>query len=101
MHGKRRVDTRQSSDEVVLEGGNGAFRGVVAMEMRGDQLEFYFVFVEVNLKRLRAFIIQDLDVWLETTIGKIIMHFCRDSYHFLLRPILHCLGEDCIYVLDK
>ena len=52
-----RVNAAEAGDEVILEGANGAFRGIAAMDPRGGQLEVDVGIMEEALQNSGGFIV--------------------------------------------
>ena len=59
-NGKLWVRATQYCYEVILEGADGSFCGVTAVDMGGDELVLYFFVVEVMYQYLVALVVQFL-----------------------------------------
>jgi hypothetical protein len=54
------VDTAKASNEVILEGADGAFGGIAAVDAGRGELEVNFLFAEELLQCFRAFKVETL-----------------------------------------
>ena len=59
------VNTTQASDEVILEGSDGTFGGIAAMDAGGSKLEVNVLMAEKLLQGLGTFIVKALQERLE------------------------------------
>ena len=62
VQGEGFVDTAEASDEMILEGADGAFSGVATMDARRSKLEVDVFAAEEVLERFRALVVQALEL---------------------------------------
>ena len=55
------VDAAQSSNEMILEGADGAFGGIAAMNAWWGELKGNFFFAEELFQRFGAFVVETLE----------------------------------------
>ena len=57
----------EACDEVILEGSNGSFGGVAAMDVWWHKLEIDVFFVEEAFQRGGGFIVKLVELWTEAS----------------------------------
>ena len=77
MDGKILANAGQSGKEVTFPSVDSFFGGVSAMDVRQSELLGERNGLHAKFEALGEFIVQDLQDWFESAIGKVLVEFCE------------------------
>jgi hypothetical protein len=85
---------------VLLESSDGAFRGVASMAVRRHQLVSDIIDGEEILQSGGCFVVEILELWLETLDCKLLMNGAICFYPFLGGPRFHGDDFNVVAIID-
>ena len=68
VHRKIRIETGQASNKMVFPNPNGSFGCILSVIVGGDKLEIHVGLAHEMFQGGRAFVVQFLQLWLESPI---------------------------------
>jgi len=99
VEGEVGVSGTEAGDEMIFERADGAFGGIAAVEVRGDQLVVDLVFLEELLEGGGSLIVESLELGAEAAGGEESVDAFVSRSMFGACAVFHGLGEDGVAVV--
>ena len=96
---KIRVTAGDASNQVVLEGLDGALSRVFLVQVGGYNLKYDSLTANIILEASWTFVVKYLELGAKTLIGEIGMEDGVGSYELCFTSRFYWLGDDCVAVM--